>query len=115
MLLKRDVKDPCASVFFLQFLNVGSFDLQGEIYSDWRSLDIISLLRLCHVNSVDIVLLRFDLVLVRDGLLESHHTLTGLDLSLIDTNLHEGADLNCGEVIFFDPLLDSSLLIFAQL
>lgn len=114
VLLERDVEDPCASVFFLQFFNIGTFNLKREIDGRWRAFYIISFLRLCNVNSIDIILFRLDLVFLGDGLLKSHDALACLDLSLIDTHLHESADLNCRQVILFDPLLDSNLLIFTQ-
>lgn len=62
MLLQGNVEDSSASVLFLQFLNVGSFHLEGEVHLYGGSLDVIAFLGHGDVDSVDVVFFGADFI-----------------------------------------------------
>ena len=108
--LQRNVEHSGTSILFFKFSDVGSFDLHGPVDSHGRSLDVVSLLRLSNVNTVDVIFLRFDFIFFRDGLLECHHSLTSFDLCLFNIDLIECADLKSRQVVFSNPLLNGFFL-----
>lgn len=91
MFLEGNIEDSCSSMFFFELFDVGSFDFEAEIHSDWRSFDIVSLFWLGYIDAIDITFFCFHFVFLGDGLLDSHHGLTGFIFGLFYSDFVESA------------------------
>lgn len=114
MLLQGNVEDSSASVFFLQFLNIGSLHLEGEVHLYGGSLDVIAFLGHGDVDSVDVVFFGADFVFFWNGLFHAHDRFAGLLFDFFDACAFEGAHFKSWEFVFFDPFFDGLLFVLGE-
>ena len=55
--LERDVEYSSASVLFLEFTDVGSFDLHGTVDCDGWAFDVVAFLGLSDVDTIEVLFL----------------------------------------------------------